>query len=72
MPGFVHALPSPHDGDSVRLGIRTRDGDLGGSLQLNVLQLLPLPPYDVAMVLLGNLEVSMSLGGERRGQQVGR
>ena len=67
MPGLVHSLPSAHNLDDVGAVVSAGYRDLGGRLQLNVLQLLPFPSDDEAMVLLGDLKLDVCLGGEGNG-----
>lgn len=54
MLGLLQALLGSRDLDLVDGVIRSRDLDLGGRLQLQLLELLPIFTNDKAMVLLGD------------------
>lgn len=54
MLGLLQALLGSRDLDLVAGVVRSRDLDLGGRLQLQLLQLLPVLTDDKAMVLLGD------------------
>lgn len=62
MAGLLHPLTSAHNLDDSVFFLGPGHRDLGGSLQLNGLELLPLSADDESMVLLGDLEVNVSLG----------
>lgn len=54
MLGLLQALLSSRDLDLVTGVVRSRDLDLGGRLQLQLLKLLPIFTDDKAMVLFGD------------------
>lgn len=54
MTSFLDALLGPGDADVGAGVVGTRDGDLGGGLQLQLLQLLAILANDKAVVLLGD------------------
>lgn len=54
MLGLLQALLGSRDLDLVAGVVRSRDLDLGGRLQLQLLELLPVLTDDKAMVLLGD------------------
>lgn len=63
MLGLLQALLGSRDLDLVAGVIRSRDLDLGGRLQLQLLELLPILTDDKAMVFLGDRNGRRSLRG---------
>lgn len=58
MLGLLQALLSARDLDEIAGVVWSRDLDLGGSLELKLLQLLPIFANDKTMMFLGDGHIS--------------
>ncbi len=63
MSSLVYTFTSPHNLDQIRRVISIGDFDLGSSCYLNALQLLTLSSNDKLVVLFGDVQLNMCLGG---------
>lgn len=67
MACLVNSFPGAHNLYHISVAVRTRDGDLSGSLQFDRFQLSSFTSDDESMMLLRDLEFSVGLISEGRG-----